>query len=73
MTDLEFLELPLILEGSCGGGVKEVVQRTDVVSHEARNAGRREELLGIYVRIHYKQRREDQRRREQKRVILGMG
>ena len=38
MTDLEFLELPLVLEGPCGGGVKEVVQRTGVVSNWAENS-----------------------------------
>ena len=39
MTDLKFLELPLVLEGPCGGGVKEVVQRTGVVSHGTGGAG----------------------------------
>ena len=38
MADLKFLELPLVLEGPCGSRVKEVVQRTTVVSHEGRRA-----------------------------------
>lgn len=40
-ADLELLELPLVLEGPCGGRVEEVVQRTGAVSHETKSAGRR--------------------------------
>ena len=38
MPDLEFFELPLVLKGPGRGGVKDVIQRTVVVSHEATSA-----------------------------------
>ena len=40
MADLKFLKLPLVLEGPCGGRVKEIVQRTGLVSHETRRGGK---------------------------------
>ena len=54
--------------------MKEVVQRTGVVSHEARRAGKRE-LLGVYIRIHYTQGREgrgDERKESDSRIASRM-